>query len=156
MAAGWHRRQHRPSIMPRVRELLLVAIAIAGCRDSTDPAIGCTAATGSVEAEIKLSSSSVLFDWEPACGVVALIVEEDGADRWAITAPEATAQSNVIVPPVVYGLLPRVAEEDVPAQTLVPGRTYQLVLWKVMPPGNTTTCVRLFDVCRLAFTSFTR
>src|SRR5688500_9470645 len=156
MAADWHSGQHRPSIMLKVRELLLVAIAIAGCRDSTDPATGCTAATGSVESDIKVSSSSVLFDWEPACGAVALIVEEDGADRWAITAPEATAQSNVIVPPVVYGLVPSVAKEDVPAQTLVPGRTYQLVLWKVMPPGNTTTCERIFNVCRLTFTSFTR
>src|SRR5688572_13609596 len=36
----------RPSIMLNVRELLLVAIAIAGCRDSTDPATGCTVATG--------------------------------------------------------------------------------------------------------------
>ena len=52
--------------------------------DGADPdPIACTADTGSVEVTVT-TGASVRFDWEPACAVALLLVEQQGGDMWLI------------------------------------------------------------------------
>ena len=99
--------------------------------------IACTDDTGSVEVTVT-TGASVRFDWEPACAVALLIVEQEASDRWwsigtaIIDEPLlAELRENLITPPVTYGVTPSGVDELQPPETLVAGVTYELTLWRV-------------------------
>lgn len=147
---------------PILVSTLLIATA-ASCSDNpgAPTRTPCTAETGAVSVTVTKSGGSVTFDWNPTCAVAMVLVEEDASDRWVLMAPglddTSSTAANIIVPPVTYGQAPQGAEEYEPAMTLVAGHTYDLVLWKVVPPGATVQCQQRFsNVCLLAVKSFTR
>ncbi|MGH7678082.1 MAG: hypothetical protein ACRENU_06415 [Gemmatimonadaceae bacterium] len=147
----------------RHRLALALALALgASCdgRDFIGPDGSCVQATGSVTATVN-TSGSVTFDWDPACAVALLLIEEDATDMWAITAPglddTSTETANIITPPVTYGSVPAGAEQDAPATPLVPGTTYELILWKIVPPNSTVQCQQRFqNACLLTVHPFQR
>jgi hypothetical protein len=135
------------------------ALAALSCSDSTPPR-DCTANTGSVNASVAVTQTGIVFDWTPACAVALLLVEEDGSDMWVVAAPNlsstSTESSNIILPPITYGVAPSGTDAD-PPQTLIAGRTYDLVLWKVLAAGATANCQqRNGNACLLAVKTFTR
>jgi len=138
-------------------------LAIAACADDkgAGPETGCDATTTSVNATATVSGSNVVFSWEPRCAVVLVLVEEDADDMWGVSAPDlsgtATEASNIILPPVTYGQIPSGAEEIEPASPLVAGRTYELILWKIVPAGANVSCLsRLDNACLIAVKAFQR
>jgi hypothetical protein len=93
---------------------------------------------------------------------VLLLVEENGSDRWAINAPESSwgsqTTANIIRPPVSYGQVPAgTVAADLPLP-LVAGTTYELVLWRILPPGHSGAgCIMKWDsACLTAVKEFTR
>jgi len=105
--------------------------------------------------------SSVVFNWEPNCAVALLLVEQNGSDEWAIADPTlsntSTEAVNKILPPVTYGQVPSGVDEDPPSSALVPGQSYTLVLWKLVPAGSTVQCQQNIDnACLLAVKAFQR
>lgn len=97
-------------------------------------------------AELVLSveaDSGVVFDWVPACPVAVLFLEtENAGDPWVIAAPGAldgddlSVSWNIIAPPVTYGVTPfGVDDQDDPADPLLPGVRYQLIVWRVLESG---------------------
>lgn len=144
----------------RIFATLLVAVTAAGCAgDGTAPK-GCPSETSSVQATVT-TGASVVFDWDPKCGVALLLVEEDASDQWVIGAPDfdnnETESANVILPPVTYGQVPAGAEEASPPAALIAGRSYELVLWKNLPAGSTVQCQQRFEnACLLAVHVFQR
>ena len=150
--------------VPMLRYIIAIASTalLGGCSDSSPSApIPCSSSTGSVQATVQQTANGTRFDWQPACAVALLLVEENASDRWVISAPNmdenSTDASNIIVPPVVYGQAPAGATEDAPAQALVPGRTYELILWKAVSPGTSVTCQSRFgNACMLTVKAFVR
>lgn len=150
--------------MPRIRSafaLFLTVSIVAACSDdTTSPEVDeCEPETAAVSPTITVAES-VVFDWEPACGVALLLVEEGASDRWAINTDEQSwetpEQANQIFPPVTYGLAPAGVQE-LPAEELVVGRVYELVLWRVLPDGETEDCIAtLENACLIAVHEFTR
>ena len=146
-----------------------IAVAISlgwlvaqGCsKDSTGPdSAPCTAETGSVTATVTVGTS-VRFDWTPRCSVAMVLVEEDASDRWLVSSPEDSWTSadaaNKILPPLTYGQTPAGTEIGEPPATLVAGRTYELILWRMLPSGSTAQCQQRFEnMCLLTVTEFTR
>jgi hypothetical protein len=136
----------------------MVGLAIA-CSEGTGPGKSCGADVGSVTATVSVTGT-VVFDWNPRCKVALLLVEQDASDRWAISVPgfdPSTEADNIISPPITYGQAPAGTEEDPPAQPLVAGQTYELVLWKILPAGGSTQCQQTFqNACLLAVKEFTR
>jgi hypothetical protein len=67
-------------------------------------------------------------------------------------------EANIIVPPVTYGEAPAGTVEDFPAEPLVSGVTYELVLWRILPEGNAGTgCMMVIDsACLTAVEEFVR
>jgi hypothetical protein len=106
--------------------------------------------------------TSVVFHWEPACGVSLLFVQESGADeQWSVLTPEATwddpDQANRIMPGVTYGQLPTGTSQLTPPTPLIPGKIYELVLWRVIPQETLGRCLqRLQQSCLAATREFTR
>jgi hypothetical protein len=141
-------RTPRASTPPRANAiLLLVALPGIACSDTTAPLVEeCDPETVSVAPTVTVGAS-VVFDWNPACGVALLLVEEGASDRWVINTPESTwytpSEANAILPPVTYGEAPAGLEEDFPAEPLVAGQTYELVLWRALPPeaGDGAGCI---------------
>jgi len=138
---------------------ILAAAATLSCSDSSAPR-GCAANTGSVNASVTASPTAVVFDWTPQCAVAMVLVEEDASDMWVVAAPNlsstSTESSNIILPPVTYGVAPSGTDAD-PPQTLIAGHTYDLVLWRVLSSGATANCQqRNGNACLLAVKTFTR
>jgi hypothetical protein len=78
-----------------------------------------------------------------------------------VNSPEETwdtpSEANRIVPPVTYGQAPSGTEEDFPAEALVPGTAYELVLWRILPGGDMSGCIASFEnACLVAVHAFTR
>ena len=121
--------------------------------------IACTDDTGSVEVTVT-TGASVRFDWEPACAVAFLIVEQEASSRWRIgtaiiDAPLfALLEENIITPPVTYGVTPSGVDELQPPETLVTGATYELTLWRVFPENSSAVCQ--VNACVLAVHEFVR
>ena len=149
-----------------IRRVLLgfLVFGVMACGDDVagpDP-IACTDDTGSVEVTVT-TGASVRFDWEPACAMTFLLVEQQGGDVWLIgTDPPGTLdpgepdQVNLITPPVTYGAAPSVVDELHPPETLLTGVTYTLILVRV-PPGSTAECLRVvFGGCVMAAREFVR
>jgi hypothetical protein len=144
--------------------LLISTWLIAACSDGpAGPAAQeCDAATTTVAPTVTTSAQSVVFNWNPGCGMVLLLVEENGSDRWAINAPESSwgsqTTANIIRPPVSYGQVPAgTVAADLPLP-LVAGTTYELVLWRILPPGHSGAgCIMKWDsACLTAVKEFTR
>ena len=91
---------------------------------SGDP-IDCGADVSAVDVSVS-TGSSLVFDWSPRCRVALLLVEEGPSDRWAL----GDAESNLVGPPVTYGVVPDGIEGDA-AQSLTDGTEYDLVVWIV-------------------------
>jgi hypothetical protein len=127
----------------------------------TSPEVApCTAETSSVTAAVEVGQG-IMFDWEPACGVAMLLVEEDASDMWGISTDEATwtspDQGNLITPPVTYGAGPSGATEFQEPLPLVAGGTYELILRRILPEGSQAPCEQRFEnLCLLAVHAFTR
>lgn len=143
-----------------------VALAAAVCIACSDDAAGpdgdaCPDETSSVEATVTVGQSSVAFDWTPRCSVALLLVEEEASDRWSISTPEESwttpALANRIAPPVTYGEVPAGITESFGPEPLVPGQSYELVLWSILPSGSTAQCLQRFEsACLLEVEAFTR
>ncbi len=142
--------------------LVLAGAAILSCSDDpTGPETAdCAAETSSVEATVSVGSS-VTFDWSPRCAVAFVLVEEDGGDVWWISTSEDDWDSpnlaNRITPPVTYGQVPAGILDSYGPDPLVPGTTYELVLWRILPAGSTAQCqARIGSACLIAVKEFTR
>ena len=141
--------------------VVLSALLLYACDDSgsgPDP-VQCEAHTSSVIASVAVGAK-VVFDWEPACKVAAILVEQDGSDVFWIAAPQfgetLTQSMNVIEPPYTYGVVLPGMESRWEGD-LVAGETYDLVLWRILPEGSTASCLgRMDDGCLVAVRSFTR
>ena len=144
----------------RVFLAFLVFGSVACGDDGQGPEpIACTDDTGSVEVTVT-TGASVQFDWEPACAVAALIVEQEASDRWLIGTASGLGtlilelSENLITPPVTYGVTPSGVDEIQPPETLVAGVTYELILWRVFPENSTADCQ--VDACSVAVHEFVR
>ena len=145
---------------------LLVAftltLCVAGCGDdSTGPAAeACTPETTTVTATVT-TGQTVVFDWEPACPIAMLLVEDDASDMWGIGTDEESwgdpSDANQIAPPVTYGVTPPGAiafEEPLNLEANVP---YDLALWRILPEGSTAQCqMRFGNACLITVRQFTR
>ncbi len=111
---------------------LCVVAALTICSDSTDPE---SLPVCGVGVTLTVSSGTTpTFDWNPACRVGFLIVEEiGGSDLWSIFGVNMT---NAIAPGVTYGLVPEGAVQSVPALPLSPGTTYQMGIIVLEPEGQ--------------------
>ena len=143
-----------------VSELIITVLASWSCSggDSTGPdSNGCAPTTTTVQATVT-TGSAVSFDWSPDCALALLLIEDEtGGDMWYVNSPDIESESpdlaNRIAPQVTYGQVPAgmVGPTDpngpVPAVPLVAGRTYKLVLWRLVPlahrlPGELRERVR--------------
>jgi hypothetical protein len=132
----------------------------AACSDSTSPRdVACDPETTSVSATVTVGAS-VVFDWSPACPVALLLVEDGASDTWLISVPDDafdSPQGNRIRPKVTYGQVPQGIIDTIAPTALVQGRTYELILWRVLPDGSTAQCQQRFGtVCLLTVKTFTR
>ena len=147
--------------------LAFLVYSMTGCGDDgqgPDP-IACTDDTGSVEVTVT-TGASVQFDWEPACAVALLIVEQEGGgDLWLIGTRTSGSTPgfddpdgvNLITPPVSYGAAPSGVDERNPAETLVAGVTYALILWRGLPQNSTAVCqFRSETACLMVVHEFVR
>jgi hypothetical protein len=139
---------------------LSLILAVGGCSETASPE-DCEPETTSVTATVT-SGSTPSFDWDPACGVALLLIEEEASDQWSIATPESSwdtpDQANQIFPPVRYGQVPARATESGEPSTLQEGTVYELVLWRIIPQGGSTAgCMQTFEnACLLTVKEFTR
>ena len=150
----------------KVFPAFLIFGVMTACGDDGTDVIPCTDDTGSVELTVT-TGTSVQFDWEPACAMLFLLVEQDGGDVWFIgtedspgtpgtAGPGEAADMNLITPPVTYGVTPSVVDELQAPETLLAGVTYDVILTRV-PPGSTAECINVaFDLCFMAIHEFVR
>ena len=111
---------------------LCVVAALTSCSNSTDPE---SLPVCGVGVTLTVSSGTTpTFDWNPACRVGFLSVEEiGGSDLWSIFGVNMT---NAIAPGVTYGLVPEGAVQAAPPEPLSPGTTYQVGIVVVEPEGQ--------------------
>ena len=134
--------------------MLMLVVGLAACGgDSMDPEVtACTASTGSVTASVDVTAAPV-FAWDPDCAVRGLLVEGDiEGDVWNLES-----STNLISPPITYGTtsLPAGVQTGFGPDPLVRGRSYTLILFRLVDPA-VTTCTDLFtDLCRLVIHRFT-
>jgi len=108
--------------------------------------------------------SNVTFNWEPACAVALVLVEDnDGFDQWAVAMPSnlyyTQSTGNKIRPPLTYGIGPTGIDglrvDD--AMQLRAGARYNFYIWRILPHNSTATCIdNTGDYCLLTIQSFTR
>ncbi len=95
-------------------------------------------------------------------GKLALVlVEEDASDQWLLGSPEdawdSPARGNIIRPPLTYGQAVAGTESGDPPATLIAGRTYEVILWRVLPAGSQQPCqARYENMCMIALKPFIR
>jgi hypothetical protein len=153
-----------------VSALVIAVLASWSCSsDATGPDdSACTPATAAVQATVT-TGSVVTLDWSPACAVALLLIEDDsGGDMWYVTSPDIESDSpdlaNRITPRVTYGQVPTGMDGPtdingpVQAFPLVAGRTYKLVLWRLLPAGSSTSSCQssLENACLVAVKTFVR
>ena len=138
---------------------LSAALLIGSCSDTSGPDDDrCDATTVQVDVAVTTASNAVVFDWSPACAVALLLVEDDASDMWVISTDEqewTSASGNRISPKILYGQPPSGITQTSAPEALVPGRTYELILWRVV--SNPTACqTRIGNLCMVALETFTR
>ena len=114
-------------------------LGASGCSETSGPAAdSCPADLKSVDAKIT-TGSTVVLDWSPRCPVALVLIEEDASDQWVVSAADLdddlTEADNRLMPPITYGVAPSTAKYSDQALQLVPGRKYELILWRVLPGG---------------------
>ena len=130
--------------------LLVAAVACGG--DSMDPEVTeCLDSTGSVTANVAVTTTAPVFAWGPDCAVQALLVRHavGGGEVWSIGASPV---ANLISPPITYGTtaLPVGVETSYGPDPLVRGTSYTLSLFRVVDPAI-TTCTDLISFTALTF-----
>jgi hypothetical protein len=139
-----------------------LTIGLLACGDDPaspeDQSRPCTDDTGTVAVTVT-SAQAPTFEWDPACSVAMLLVEEDASDTWGVGTDENLwddpSQANLIGPPVTYGVVPAGSSAFQEPLPLVSGVTYELILWRVLPPTSTATCMQRFDnLCLMAVHAF--
>ncbi len=111
---------------------LCVVPALTSCSDSTDP--GSLPVCGVGVTLTASSGTTPTFNWNPACRVGFLSVEEiGGSDLWSIVGVNMT---NAIAPGVTYGLVPEGAVQGGPLEPLSLGTTYLVGIVVVEPEGQ--------------------
>jgi len=141
--------------------LTVALVALVACEDDvTGPAAECTDDTGIVTVSVSNAAQPVV-SWDPACAVAMFLVEEDASDQWLISTDDSVwddpAQANLIVPPVTYGVVPTGVTAPEPAASLQVGATYEVILWRVLSPESTATCMQHFEqMCLMAVHEFVR
>ena len=111
--------QHPTRTLATTAAMLL---ALVGCRitdwnQSNDIPNACR---GPVTVTVG-SGTTPEFNWSPSCGVSLMTVADPtGQQSW---------WAGPFQPPVRYGVLPAGAEESIPAQPLVVGKTYTVTLF---------------------------
>jgi len=148
-----------------VRKVLgTAAIAVAlPTGASAQEAMECTDETTEIAVESVVTFDSVTFNWSPRCGVAVLLVELQGAgsDMWGLMAPmelwSNPSQANRIMPGLSYGVAPEgVTVRERPGMLEV-GKSYELVLWRLLPAGSAAVCtMRRDDACLVAVHHFIR
>ena len=150
----------------KVFAAFLIFGVMTACGDDGTDVVTCTDDTGSVEVSVT-TGTSVQFDWEPACAMFFLLVEQDAGDVWFIgtedspgtpgtAGPDEPADVNLITPPVTYGVTPSVVDELQAPETLLAGVTYDVILTRVAP-GSTADCInQLAGLCVMAIHEFVR
>ncbi len=141
-------------MMLRVVFLAFLVFGLAACGDDgqgPEP-IACTGDIASVEVTVT-TGASVRFDWEPACAVAQLLVEQNDRPAWVISS-KIELGVNRITPPVTYGVTPSGLEEIIPPETLVAGDSYRLRLRRV----STAVCpqTRFLNTCLVGVGEFMR
>ena len=113
----------------------------------------CSDSTVSVTATVDVSGTAPVFAWVPECAVSSVFVEGvTEGDVWEIIA-------NEISPPITYGTTPAGSVTFTGPLPLVRGRSYFLILFRVVDPA-TTMCTDLSTdqsqtFCRLVIHEFT-
>jgi len=148
-----------------VASSLAIALVVTSCSsDATAPNTkDCADSTTTVNATVSVTDS-VVFDWTPKCAVALLIVEETtGHDHWWIAGfdPDSVenppASANRIAPRVTYGRVPASITDSYGPDQLVPGTTYLVALWRVLPSGSALQCQQNHGAsCLVAVASFKR
>jgi hypothetical protein len=137
----------------------LLTLGACGDDDATGPEV-CTDDTGTVDVQIT-GGSSPTVSWSPACAVALFLVEGDEeGDTWLLSTDEATwdtpSQANRIGPPITYGTVPAGIDELYGPLDLVPGRRYEVILWRIPPTGNFDGCLAVFGgACMIGLEAFT-
>lgn len=142
---------------------LILLLPLGACDDDTTgpEEVAGTDATTSVEVDVS-GGATPTFSWSPDCEAALLLVEGDfEGDTWHITTDEATwddaAQANRIRSSVTYGTVPAGVDERYGPLTLVEGRQYQVLLWRISPDGDNAGCTATYqDACMIGRASFTR
>lgn len=111
---------------------LCVVTTLTSCSDSTDPrSLPVCQFVGIVTVS---SGTTPTFDWNPACRIGLLTVEQiTGSDGWSIFGVNMT---NAIAPGVTYGLVPEGAVQNAPPEPLSPGTRYHVVILVLEPEGQ--------------------
>ena len=127
MSASWIGRDLR-----RVLFLLfsapVVALSVLSCGDNnTGPAQPLQECTGSVTISVTAGTTPT-FSWTPNCTVGGLLVEEGATDRWGAWA----GGPNVLRSPIGYGVTPPGGLDEGPADALILGHTYTVILTRVI------------------------
>lgn len=80
------------------------------------------------------------IDWSPRCRVSLLLIEEEAHDMWSLRGGE---EENRVAPPITYGVTPNGLSGG-PAEPLVSGHTYEVILWHVGPNTERLLAVHEF------------
>jgi hypothetical protein len=110
---------------------LALSLTSACTDDSTGPAL-VPECTGPLSISVA-TSPEVSFSWSPDCRLTGWNIEPVGLgnDMWLVL----WEGGNEITPPVTYGVVPAGAREIHPAEVLVSGTEYNLILFKWTGPG---------------------
>lgn len=100
-----------------------LVLSLVGCSDTASP--NRDPCTGDVTISVS-SGTTPTFTWSPACGVLAVLVEEDASDIWIISA----TGNGTIGSGVKYGTVPSGAEEGTAPVALLAGHTYEVILFR--------------------------
>jgi hypothetical protein len=117
----------RETPMPCRSLLLLLAAAVpllSACGDGGTGPGASGPCTGNVSISVSAGTTPT-FTWLPPCRVVALLVEQEASDMWFV---EGTGDG--IASGVQYGTVPPNGAADEPALPLVPGTTYEVILFR--------------------------
>ncbi len=132
-----------PLSADRVARMCAASIAflvLASCGDddpvSPDAPAACT---GDVTVTVS-SGTTPEFSWTPECSIVALIVEEEGADQWAIFANGDPGFG----PSVLYGTKPAGSNQTIPPKPLQPGVLYTVTLFRAPLANPVVNALRSF------------
>jgi hypothetical protein len=127
----------RPSIegsmTATLRNFAVVAIG-AGCFGCSHASPTAPVAVGPCSADVSAtigSGTSPTFSWSPACKAFALLIEHGSDDIWYVRT-----DLDGIAPSVTYGVLPQNASQYAPAIPLLPGVTYDFILFSGTSEGN--------------------